>query len=762
MRLLLRPHPCAALVLGLALAACSGKGEAPAGTLVVLISIDTLRSDRLPAYGYTGVETPAIDALRRDSILYERAYSHVPLTLPSHVSLLSGQLPTVHGVRDNAGYRVPAAGPWLPAALQERGYATGGVVSAYVLRGVTGLSRGFDFYEDGITFRPGSAMGGLSRSGGESLRLALGWLRSLGSPGAAGTAGATETSGSGSGKPFFLFFHLYEPHAPYQPPAPFAARYAASPYDGEVAEADRVVGELMAGLKELGVYDRALIVLLSDHGEGLGEHGEDEHGIFVYRESLQVPLLVKLPGGARAGTSVAAPVQLADVYPTVVEIAGLPLPEGLPGTALTAFGAGSSGASDSTPRRIYAESYYPRFHYGWSELLTLIDGRHQYIQAPEPELYDLVADPAGHANRLLADRRTAGTLRQALTAEVREPAPPSAVDAETRQSLAALGYAAGGSGGGPGGPGADLPDPKRRIQTLAGMRIAFGHFRESHFAEAVPAFERALAENPRMLDGWDYFGRALQHLGRFREAQAAYEKALEISGGDPDYALAVAAVQLEQGQIERALATIRWARSAGQPSPDVLRQLGLRLAEMGQATAAVEILDSPPEAGPGATAPADAAQLAALGLALSAAGRQEEARDRLLQAVALDAGNAAAQENLGLVMLRLGRFPEARDSSRRAVEIDPGRANAWNNLGVALYQTGDRDGALAAWARAVEIDPRQFDTLYNLGIKAAEAGRLDQARWALRQFAATAPPERYAADLPRVREMLRQLDGQGR
>jgi choline-sulfatase len=749
--------------LGLTLAACGGEdGGAPAGTPVVLISIDTLRSDHLPAYGYKGVETPAIDALRRDSILYERAYSHVPLTLPSHVSLLSGQLPTVHGVRDNAGYRVPESGPWLPAALRERGYATGGVVSAYVLRGATGFARGFDFYEDGVAFRPGQALGGLSRPGGESLRLAVRWLRSLRSPSSAGSAGSPGSTGSDTLKPFFLFLHLYEPHMPYQPPAPFAARYAASPYDGEIAAADRVVGELTAELRNLGLYERALIVLLSDHGEGLGDHGEEEHGIFVYRESLQVPLLVKLPGGERAGTSVAAPVQLADVYPTVAELAGLPHPEGLPGASLTALPPQGRAA-----RRIYAESYYPRFHYGWSELLTLIDGRHQYIQAPEPELYDLAADPAGRTNRLLAERRAAGTLRQALAAEVREPAPPSAVDAETRQSLAALGYAAGSSGPGSG----PLPDPKRRIQTLAGLRTAFEHFQRSRFAEAVPAFERALAANPRMLDGWDYYGRALQQLGRFGAAQAAYEKALEISGGDPDYALAVAAAQLEQGQVERALATVRWARSAGQPSPDVLRQLALRLAELGQAAAAVEILGAPPAGSgqgavpngpPGPPPPDDADQLAALGLALSAAGRQEEARDRLLAALALDAGHAAAHENLGLVMLRLGRFPEARDSSRRAVEIDPGRANAWNNLGVALYQTGDRDGALAAWARAVEIDPRQFDTLYNLGIKAAEAGRFDQARWALRTFAATAPPERYAADLPRVREMLRQLEGRGR
>jgi choline-sulfatase len=721
--------PLLLLTCGL-LAACAGPSGsgAPAatGTPVVLISIDTLRSDRLPAYGFRGLETPAIDALRRDALLCERAWAHVPLTLPSHVSIFSGRLPTEHGVRDNQGYRVSAtAGPWLPEELQRRGYATGGVVSSYVLRQATGFGRGFDFYEDGIAWRKGIALGGLSRPGGQSLRLAVDWLRTV----------AT--------RPFFLFFHLYEPHAPYEPPAQLAARYGADPYLGEIAAADQVVGELVAELRQLGVYDKALIVLLSDHGEGLGDHGEQDHGIFVYREALQVPLLVKLPGNRRAGETITAPVQLADVYPTIAALLDLPRPAELPGTDLTALGPSAPA------RQIYAESYYARFHYGWSELLTLITDRHQYIQAPAPELYDLVADPAERSNRLLADRRTAGTLRQALTAAVREPAPPSAVDAETRRSLAALGYVSGG-GGQSSGP---RPDPKSRIHTLADLQQAFALFHRGQHGEAAPVFERALAANPRMLDGWDYYGRTLQVLGRTREAQAAYEKALEISGGDPDYALAVAAMQLESGQIDRAVATIRWARSAGDPSPDVLRQLAERLTALGRTEVALEILTQASSDGA-----RDAGSLAALGLALSNAGRQEEARDRLLEAIALDAGNAEAHENLGLVWLHLGRFPQARDSSRRAVEIDPNRANAWNNLGVALYQTGDPPGALTAWARAVEIDPRQYDTLYNLGIKAAEAGRLDQARWALQQFLATAPPDRYGRDFPATRELLRRLD----
>jgi len=359
------------------------------GAPVVVVSIDTLRSDHLPAYGYRQVDTPAIDAFRQDSILAERAYSHCPLTLPSHVSLLTGELPPVHRVRDNLGYPFDAAAhPYLPALLKAAGYETGAAVSAYVLRGATGLASGFDSYDDRMLPRPGETIDTVQRPGEETVARALDWLR----PRAA--------------KPFFLFVHLYEPHTPYDPPEPFASRYAGRPYDGEIAVADAAVGHLFDELKRLGAYDRALIVLLSDHGEGLGEHGEKQHGIFLYRETLQVPLLVKLPGARLAGRTLAAPAGLDDVLPTIVSLLELKLPEGargkLPGRSLLADAApGDPGAPGDPPRRIYSETFYPRLHLGWSDLASLIEGRLHYVEAPVPELYDLAADP-GETKSLVA------------------------------------------------------------------------------------------------------------------------------------------------------------------------------------------------------------------------------------------------------------------------------------------------------------------------------------------------------------------------
>ncbi len=297
---------------------CARRPLVSRGAPVVIISVDTLRADRLPAYGYREVETPALDALARDAIVFENAVSHVPLTLPSHASLFTGLLPFQNGVRDNLGYRLDASRETLAAFLSARGYAAGAAVSAIVLDHGSGVARGFDYYDDRIeASEPGQAIGQVQRSGGESAKRLEGWV-----------------SGLAPGKPFFAFLHLYEPHTPYAPPEPWRTRYPKSPYDGEIAASDEIVGRWIAYLKERGVYDRALIVFLSDHGEGLGDHGEDEHGILLYREAVRVPLFVKLPGGRLAGTRSAAPAAIVDVFPTVAAVLGEKPPPELPGVSL--------------------------------------------------------------------------------------------------------------------------------------------------------------------------------------------------------------------------------------------------------------------------------------------------------------------------------------------------------------------------------------------------------------------------------------------
>jgi arylsulfatase A-like enzyme len=271
---------------------------------IILISIDTLRADRLPAYGSTATRTPNIDRLVADGVLFEQAYAHSPQTLPSHTSILSGELPFEHGVRDNIGFNVKDGQRFLQTALHDRGFATAGFVSSYVLRHQLGINQGFDLYDDEMP--PAAAdkpLGQVQRPGADTVAAAMRWVDGRPNP------------------KFFLFTHIYEPHRPYTPPERFAA---AGPYNGEVEYADEIVGTLLDHLRAKGLYERATIVLLSDHGEGLGDHGEDEHGMFLYRETVQVPLVIKLPGETHAGKRVAAQVQHIDLVPTILDLAGAP------------------------------------------------------------------------------------------------------------------------------------------------------------------------------------------------------------------------------------------------------------------------------------------------------------------------------------------------------------------------------------------------------------------------------------------------------
>lgn len=752
----------AAMVLGLTVSACTPPRETPPaprltprpGAPVVLISIDTLRADRLPAYGFDGVETPALDAFGKDAVLFERAYAHYPLTLPSHVALLTGRLPPETGVRDNAGYRLAPGDPtYLPGLLRAAGHATGAAVSSFVLRGTTGLSQGFDRYDDDVTGGPAG-----ERDGRHTLAAALEWLDSVGE------------------RPFFLFFHVYEPHLPWTPPEPFRTRYGDT-YEGEIAAAERVVGELLAALAERGLYEPALIVLLSDHGEGLGDHQEEGHGIFVYREAIQVPLLLKLPGNDLGGTRVPAPVQLVDVVPTVLETLGRPLPSGLRGTSLLRFADGAVAE-----RPIYSETAYPRIHYGWSELTSLVEGRFHFIAAPEPELYDLEADPAELQNLFADQRRVAARMRDRLAELARPLALPAEEDEATRAQLAALGYLAG-----PGPAAADdLPDPKR---ALARSREKLGRalelFNGGAYAAAIPALETLLAENPRMTDAWRYLGMSLRETGRPGEALPALERALALSRGSPQVVVQIGlaladlgrldearrhaevardrepvlaaelavAIALAEGRLDDAVALADTRSGPERVSRETRRRIGLELADAGRHRQAIALLrelvaemDDPPA-------------LTALAQALLATGGIDEAEPLVERVLVRVPDHALALEQRGLIALERGRPAAARDALRRSLAANGRQANAWNLLGVAHAQLRDLPAALAAWQRAVELDPRQWDALYNLGLTAARAGELETARQALRRYVDTAPSQRFAREIGEARRLLARLGG---
>jgi arylsulfatase A-like enzyme/predicted Zn-dependent protease len=774
---------CALMAAGLGCGRSDGS-RLPAGTPIVVISIDTLRSDRLPVYGYGLGDTPAIDALAAEAVRFERAYTQVPLTLPAHVSLLTGLLPPAHGVRDNLGYPVdPERAPMLQQLLQKHGYATGAAVSAYVLRGGTGFSAGFDFFDDDLELVGGAGLQAIQRPGFETLDRVRPWLRSV------------------AGRPFFLLFHIFEPHSPYEPPEPFASRFG-SPYDGEVAAADAVVGALLAELRELGVYDRALIALLSDHGEGLGEHGEDEHGLLLYRSTLQVPLLVKLPGAERAGAVVEHPVQLIDVVPTVLEGLGIAVEERLPGRSLLA------PAPEPGEVAVYAETVFPKLHFGWSDLGSLIVGRHQLIDAPRPELYDLEADPDQAVNLAGRDPETAAALSARLERWDRSLAAPGASDAETRRRLEALGYLGSATVAADG----QLPDPKDKVGVLRELRRAYGLLAVGENDRAAAAFADVVAEEPGVEDAWDYLGQAHLRSGSGDRALAAYLRGLQEIPGSARLALGAAGllyrggrldeaqelatlgishneaaartllaqIALVEGRLERAESEARQAVAAARSLPGpvlVLSQVLLmgerpeearevleRALAEGVDTEAVRVrlagllvAAGEPRAAEdllaGLESSDDPETLVAVGRLAAMRGDGERAGELFERALDRDPGNPAAAINLGMLALTRGRSEQARSLLERGLEGAPASFEGWNALGVARARSGDAQGAITAWQRALELQPQAVDLLFNLGLAHAQAGDPARAADYLEAFVERGQgPQRDQA-----REMARQL-----
>ncbi len=649
-------------------AACSGKRTDTAtypGAPIVLISVDTLRSDHLPAYGYAKVDTPAIDALRRDSILFRRAYSHVPLTLPSHVSILTGLLPGESGVRDNLGYRLQSDRvPYLPKILKGLGYKTGGFASAYVLRAETGLADGFDVYDASIEVLTDEPLGWSQRPGKDTLAKALDWLRGVGR------------------EPYFLFFHIYEPHTPYEPPEPFASRYADK-YDGEIAASDAIIGELLDVLRKRGDYERAIVVFLSDHGEGLGDHGEPEHGIFLYREAIQVPLIVKLPEEYRHGETVDAPAQLTDVLPTLVGLAGGHAPAPDHGASLLALG------STARSRHIFAETMYARLHYGWSDLASVIDDRWQLIHGPDPELFDVVADPAERRNLRASALRIGNALDGEATALRKPLEAPQEENDETRARLESLGYV----GSAAPTAGESLPDPKSKLPDLRLHGAAFSHFFHRDYAKSVELFRDLLRDNPLMLDAWEHLGLALEKLGRNDEARTALAKAMELSSGRPQIALAMSRILFKLGDLDAAEKhAILGIPSSATLAHSLLAQIALQRKDLVRAES--EAREALAARGSKVGALMTLAQVQAKQQRLPEALATCDAAIASLNAGRSGEGFQGLQMVRGDILARMQRSDEAIAAFREEIRLFPWDVVAYSRLAVVYHVEGrDREAS---------------------------------------------------------------------
>jgi arylsulfatase A-like enzyme/predicted Zn-dependent protease len=631
----------------------------------IVIAIDTLRADRLPVYGYRKGRTPAIDAFARDAVVFERAYAHAPQTLPSHASMFTGHLPFEHRVRDNLGFTLAPDAVTLAERFHDAGYRTAGFVSAYVLRRETGIGQGFDVYD--ATF-PATAAdrspAQVQRAGPDTLAAAEKWLATVDSD------------------RFFLFFHIYEPHKPYRAPDRFAD---LAPYDGEVAYADEITGRLLDVVRARGWYERATIVVLSDHGEGLGDHIEEEHGLFLYDEVVRVPWLMKLPAGASAGQRVKDPVQHIDLFPTLAALAELRTVPDLRGRDLSAalFNRGTLA-----PQGIYAEALYPRYHFGWSELQSLTDDRFRYIRAPREELYDLERDP-GERTNLLGDRpQAAAALRSALASLVAGHGvdKPSAVSPEDRQRLAALGYVGTQTSAAANGAEAARADPKDKAPLLRTYRQAVELLGSGRTREGAALLAQILAEDPDMTDVWSQYAGALVRLNRLPDAFDAYARVIKLQPDEPNGALGAASVLLTMNRLDDARAH---AALAVRTAPSLAHQaLALIAVAAGRDAEALRQADLAAAADPGLPMPAFVRGTLAYNTR-----RYDEALRHLMEARDGYARRSAQARDLhfmiGDSLARLERYADAEPFLREEVRLYPDHVRARASLAM-LYQSMGR------------------------------------------------------------------------
>ena len=667
-----RRFPLLALAICSALAGgCGGDARAPAGPEsdapppdLVLVTIDTLRADRLPAWGYEGVETPHIDALVRRGVRFASAVSTVPFTLPAHSSILTGRYPPAHGVRENVGYVLGEELTTLAELLGRTGYDTGGFVSSFVLDGRWGIGRGFDTYFDDFETAPKerSNMASVQRDGAETVAAAIAWL-----------------DGRSGNRPFFLWLHLYEPHDPYAPPEPYRSRYAGRPYDGEVAYADELLGRLVRALDERDLLDAAALAVTADHGEGLGDHGEAFHGFFVYDSTVHVPLVLRLPGDARAGRVVAAPVSHVDLLPTLVELAGGRPPDGTDGTSLLPLARGER----ETAPAVYSESLYPLLHYGWAPLRALRDGALKLVEAPQPELFDLAADPGEGENVVRSRRADFDRLRRDLEL-LRErletdsgAAAPADLDEETLARLQALGYLAGGGGVSVADEHArERADPKEKIDLHRLVMAAQSALGAGDEALARRRLEAAVAEDPELLDAHQMLGSLDSQAGDHEAAITRFSTALAL---DPEHAASLfglAAAYRKLGRLDEALLGFE-------------RLLALAPRDTKAALAASEILVARQE----------------LPRALELLDRAAEGRE----------APALLDTLRGEVLTLMGRTEAARAAFEHALEVEPDLAQPHFNLAVLAEERGDAAVAARHYERAVELTPGHFQARFNLG-----------------------------------------------
>lgn len=633
-------------VLILCLAAQAGWAAVSDKPNVLIVTIDTLRADHVGCYGYKQVRTPNIDSLAADGVLFEQAFTPVPITLPSHTVIFTGTYPMLNGMHDFSGNRVSASQATLASILKENGYTTGAVVASAVLDSRFGLNRGFDFYYDHFDFNRllEANLDSMERPANVVADEALRWLEQH------------------YQKRFLLWVHLYDPHHPYRPPAPYSETYKTHLYDGEIAFADAQLGRILSFLKKKAVYGRTLIVLLADHGEGLGDHGEKTHGFFIYNSTLHVPLIVKLPG-AGAHRQVAQAVSTVDVLPTILDELRIPVPKAVQGHTLAAALVGRTAEGSA----IYSESFLPRLHFNWSELRGLQDQSYKFIDGPKPELYDLSSDP-GELHNLYATKPAVSQELQSRLGSVvtrytqgQGMAEKTPLDPALAERLRALGYTAFAGGGDPAVSNRNLPDAKDRIDFYQQFSDAMDDSQHHRYIEAVEQLKPLLKTEPESLPVHYLLGTNYYRMKQFSDAVAEFQKVVKIS---PGYTLAnywLGLSHAQAGEYEQSIASFETTLKQDATNFSAAFNMGASELKLGHVDKAADAFRQSVS-----IYPEYAQGYLALGEVLLYQAKPDDALAQLQKAVSLEPANPRAHAALAKALDAKGRHAEAVEEMKRA------------------------------------------------------------------------------------------------
>lgn len=653
---------------------------------IILITVDTLRADRLGCYGFTPDVTPAMDRMAASGVRFENCIAQTPLTLPSHTTILTGTLPIYHGVRDNGGFVVPPQLQTLAEAFKTAGYKTAAFVSAYVLDSKWGLNQGFDYYFDRFDLGRFEkiSLGEVQRRAEETIDEALNWLE------------------KNKSQKFFAWIHLYDPHTPYEPPEPFKSQFADRPYLGEIAYTDSQLARFWNFLEKEQLLNNLFLVLASDHGESLGEHGETTHGFFVYQEGIHVPLIFVTPFERFQGKTYSGVVTLADIMPSLLEMTGLPVPAEVQGQSLVRY---FSGRKKQVDNLVYSETFYPRYHYGWSELRSFQNNRYKLIIAPVPELYDLKVDPDEQKNLVYIEKKIYQELTR-LAEDFEKKAGDSAlepdfasVDEETREKLAALGYL--GSFVDPSKlAGKKLADPKDKINIFNEISRARETGMAGNFEEAIATLKKILEEDPTISDGFFALGNVYFKARKFQEAVEAFSRALELKPDDSFAVINVANCYAALNRLELAEKFIQDQVQRGFDDPQFYHVLGTLYALRNNYDKALPYFEQCLRKNPRSASAHNAIAAICLNRDDLACAEQHLRAARELNPTLLN-----LRYNLAQLYEKQNRLPEAMELYQQEIADSPSHFKALFNL-ARLYRLQHREQEeLETLQRALQSDP---------------------------------------------------------